>query len=274
LPVLRTRFKIAHFNDATFSSVAGFSGAKFLVGFFDGVNFSRNVVFRGATFRSASFDNAVFSDEALFDGAAFSSGISFVNAEMKSVTSFEAAVFRHQPPKFFGTKLHEGTVWRNVNWPTPTSRAEAGSFVDAYERLKLEMDRLKKHEDELDFFALELQSRRILAGRVRGLPNAIYGVLCDYGRSYVRPLVGLLVTVLVGALLYISHFGLSKYPRAFGLSVANTFGVFGFRKDFIDPHIMESLSRFLQIVSAFQTLVGLVLLFFFGLAIRNRFRMK
>jgi hypothetical protein len=38
--------------------------------------------------------------------------------------------------------------------------ADAGPFVDAYERLKLEMDRLKKHEAELDFFALELQSRR------------------------------------------------------------------------------------------------------------------
>src|SRR5437764_12915356 len=38
------------------------------------------------------------------------------------------------------------------------------SFIYAYERLKLEMDRLKKHEDELDFFARELQCRRILHG--------------------------------------------------------------------------------------------------------------
>jgi hypothetical protein len=40
----------------------------------------------------------------------------------------------------------------------------AGRFVDAYERLKLEMDRLRKHEDELEFFIRELQSRRIVVG--------------------------------------------------------------------------------------------------------------
>jgi hypothetical protein len=41
--------------------------------------------------------------------------------------------------------------------------------------LKLEVDRLKKHEDELNFFALELQSRRVEQGLVRGLPIALMG---------------------------------------------------------------------------------------------------
>jgi uncharacterized protein YjbI with pentapeptide repeats len=264
----------AFFHGAKFDGLTRFTNAKCAVVVFKGAKFCI-AEFRGAIFSQlASFDDAAFSDSAQFDHAAFGSPCSFVNAEMKGPTSFEAANFRSEPPRFFGAKLHEGTVWRHVHWPIPSIQAEAGPFVDAYERLKLEMDRLKKHEDELDFFALELQSRRVLAGGWRGLPIAIYGLLCDYRRSYVRPLVGLLVTVLVGALLCISYFGLSRYPRAFGLSVANTFDVFGFRKDFVDPHIIESLSRFLQIVSAFQTLVGIVLLFFFGLAVRNRFRMK
>jgi hypothetical protein len=107
-----------------------------------------------------------------------------------------------------------------------------------------------------------------------GLAIALYGFLCDYGRSFVRPFFGLIFTALVGAVLYFSHFGLSKYPLALGFSLANTFGVFGFRKDFIDPHVLQSLSRFLQIVAAMQTLVGIVLLFLLGLAVRNRFRMK
>src|SRR5215471_12831341 len=140
----------------------------------------------------------------------------------------------------------------------------------AYERLKLEMDRLKKHEDELDFFALELQSRKVLEG---GIAIAIYGLLCNYGRSYFLPLGWLLVTIVVGAALFLSHFGLSKYPQAIGLSLANTFGVLGFRKDFIDPNTIESLSRILKVVSAAQTVAGM-LLFCFGLAVRNRFRMK
>jgi hypothetical protein len=72
----------------------------------------------------------------------------------------------------------------------------------------------------------------------------------------------------------LTHFGLSKYPQAIGLSLANTFGVLGFRKDFIDPNTIEFLSRILKVVSAAQTVAGIVLLFCFGLAVRNRFRMK
>jgi hypothetical protein len=41
---------------------------------------------------------------------------------------------------------------------------EAKEFIRAYERLKLEMDRLKKHEDELDFFAREMQCRHAVLG--------------------------------------------------------------------------------------------------------------
>jgi hypothetical protein len=322
--------KLASFQDATFSGGTQFEGATFSqIASFIRATFSDRASFREAIFNNlANFDGATFFGLAQFERATFRSASSFVNAELKRPTSFEAVVFS-QPPRFFGAKLHEGTVWRHVEWPIPRDTTEAGEFVDAYERLKLEMDRLKKHEDELDFFALEMQSRRVLHtnwklisqanffGRVIRIPSlkipkttitpksrklfglslslpsftirartiapycptfgpviAFYGLLCDYGRSYIRPLSGLLVTVLVGAALDLPHFGLSKYPEAFGLSAANTFGVFGFRKDFIDPLVIESLSRLLKVVAAFQTVAGVVLIFLFGLAVRNRFRMK
>ena len=244
--------KEADFSYATFSNEAHF----------DGATFSGDVEFHGATFgRLTSFEYVTV--EAM---------IAFVNASMKGPTSFrewrvgEWATFR-EPPRFFGAQLHEGTVWRGVSWPIPRSRDGAGKYVDAYERLKLEMDRLKRHEDELYFFALETKSRGVLGGR-------IYGLLCDYGRSYFLPLGWLLVAIVVGAALFLSHFGLSKYPQAIGLSLANTFGVLGFRKDFINPNTIEALSRILKVVSAAQTVAGIVLLFCFGLAVRNRFRMK
>jgi hypothetical protein len=233
--------------------------------------------FRGASFSErAEFWAATFSGDASFEGATFRSSASFVNVRMKGPTSFKAVDFSSEPPRFFGAELHEGTVWRDVRWPKrPKNVADAGRFVDAYERLKLEMNRLGKHEDELDFFARELQSRRMVLHRPTfGLAIALYGLLCNYGRSYVRPLVGLLVTIAVGAALSVPHFGASKYARAIGLSLANTFAVFGLRKEFIDPQVIEGLSRALKIVSGVQTIAGIVLLFLFGLAVRNRFRMK
>jgi uncharacterized protein YjbI with pentapeptide repeats len=346
----------ADFSGATFSGMADFSGTTFSGSVdFSGTTFSGSVDFSGATFSDwAVFSGATFSDWAIFSGATFSgatfpgladfSGASFsganfrgasfrketlfVNAKMKGPTRFEDATFSTAPPGFFGAKLHEGTVWRGVKWPPPPrDRKEAGRFVDAYERLKLEMDRLKKHEDELLFFALEMQSRRVLYGdwqqvpelkifgrtipvppleipektiapkpcklfgqsftfspftikartirlprTVHGLAIALYGLLSDYGRSYVRPLCGLLITVAIGVLPFWWH--LCGFWQAVGLSFANTFGVLGFRKDLIDPQVLTTLPSLLKLVAVAQTIIGIVLLFLFGLAIRNRFRMK
>jgi hypothetical protein len=103
--------------------------------------------------------------------AKFQTSSSFVNAEMKDTTSFAGAIFKTEPLKFFGAKLHQGTVWRGIKWPPkPKDKKEAGAFIDAYACLKLEMDRLKKHEDELDCppSAPMRQIGRVEEGRISG----------------------------------------------------------------------------------------------------------
>jgi hypothetical protein len=259
-----------------------------------------------------------------------SGGLTFVNSQMKGIASFEAANFLVEPPRFFGAKLHEGTDWHGVQWPRRSPSAnDAVGFVNCYERLKLEMDRLKKHEDELNFFALEMRSRRVLYGNWRAIPKVTlfgrtihfsfdipaltfapkprrllgrtfrfpaltlpewkaslylpsagllighYGLLCDYGRSYVRPFFGLLLTVVVGTLAFWHHSAFhSAFHKALSLSVANTFGVLGFRKDFVSPEAMKPLSNILVAIAGVQTMAGAILLFLLGLAIRNRLRMR
>ena len=133
------------------------------------------------------------------------------------------------------------------------------------------MDRLKKHEDELNFFALELQSRRIEQGPVWGFPFAIYGVLSDYGRSYLRPLGALIVVAAIGAAAF-WYFDARNYGEALGLSAANTLNVFGFHKFF--NLAIETPFALLKVFSALQTILGAILLFLSGLGIRNKFRMK
>jgi hypothetical protein len=287
----------ASFDGVAFSGKASFNGAAFsgLGASFDGAAFSEGALFDGAAFSHlASFDNAAFFDWASFDGAAFSGGASFdgaafsggasfggaafgqessfVNAEMKGETFFEDAVFKTESPRFFGAKLHQGTVWRRIRWPPkPKNKDEAGTFIDAYACLKLEMDRLKKHEDELNFFALELQSRRIEQGPVWGFPFAIYGVLSDYGRSYLRPLGALFVVAAIGAGAF-WYFDARTYGEALGLSAANTLNVFGFRRNF--GLSIDTPFACLEVVSAVQTILGTILLFLFGLGVRNKFRMK
>jgi Pentapeptide repeats (9 copies) len=284
-------FSSANFGSTTFSRYAGFGSATFSgLADFRSATFSGLADFRSATLSGlADFESATFSGNTVFRNTRFSSAVlfvNFVNAEMKSDTEFDGAKFS-APPRFFGAKLHEGTTWHSARWPKPPKDIEtAARFVDAYERLKLEMDRLKKHEDELDFFARELQSRRVMRGLWRGLPIALYGALCDYGRSYVRPLAILVATVAAGAVPVWAQFGgfaattLASAGRklsvgeAIGLSFANAFGVFGVRKDLIDPHLIEILPGWLKVTAALQTGLGIVLLFLFSLSLRNRFRMR
>ena len=143
------------FEDVNFSATAGFDGARF----------SYWTSFRSATFANvASFIGARFSHTSSFERTTFYNWVHFENVAFESPTTFEDTIFGFAPPFFFGAKLQEGTVWRGIRWPRPKRAVHAGQFIDAYERLKLEMDRLRKHEDELNFFALEQQSRRILKG--------------------------------------------------------------------------------------------------------------
>jgi hypothetical protein len=133
------------------------------------------------------------------------------------------------------------------------------------------MDRLKMHEDELDFFALELQSRRVLLGPWRGWPIWLYGVLSAYGRSYMRPLGALLVVAAIGTWAF-WYFDARSCVEALEVSAANTLSVFGLHKVF--NLSSATPCAWLEVVSAVQTILGTILLFLFGLGMRNKFRMK
>jgi hypothetical protein len=143
------------------------------------------------------------------------------------------------------------------------------------------MDRLKKHSDELDFFALEQQCRRVVDGFWKGLPIAVYGFVSDYGRSYMRPLLLLVQTVLIGAIpllvvpLRIANTRVlqqSSAAEAIGISFANTLSILG--KPLIEADVLLGLPNWLKAVATVQTILGIAFLFLFGLGISNRFRMK
>jgi hypothetical protein len=131
------------------------------------------------------------------------------------------------------------------------------------------MDRLKKHEDELDFFARELQSRRVLLGPWKGVPIGVYGLLSDYGRSYLRPLVALVIVAAIGTGAF-WLFDARTFGEALGLGAANTLNVFGFRRDF--GLAVETPLAWLEVLAAVQGVLGTILLFLVGLGLRNRFR--
>lgn len=104
-----------------------------------------------------------------------------------------------------------------------------------------------------------------------GWPIFLYGVLSGYGRSYFRPLIALFVIAAIGAGTF-WYFDARTCGEALSLSAANTLNVFGFRRDF--GLASETPFALLYVLAAVQIILGTILLFLFGLGIRDRFRMK
>jgi uncharacterized protein YjbI with pentapeptide repeats len=141
-----------NFMHAIFTDNARFNNAKFYdSAYFNWVKFVELAAFNAADFKWIEFADAVFEAYANFSNAKFGRSAFFNKVDMKWRTDFTDAKFA-APPICYDAKFYEGTNWRRIEWPTPPEGgAVAEAFVDAYACLKREMDRLKKHEDELIF---------------------------------------------------------------------------------------------------------------------------
>jgi uncharacterized protein YjbI with pentapeptide repeats len=278
-----TFFEYADFESATFTGVTGFESAKFLhVADFNKAKFYGVADFRSAVFSmTANFISAAFSDTSNFTAAMFSSYIHFINAKFAGNTIFANARFDSRVPDFRGATMHEATEWHGIAWPKPLgSKDDAQQQVYAYERLKQEMERLKKHEDEQGFFRRELRARRGLSQTLSWgwFLNLAYQLSSNYGNSIGRPMLWLLGVFAAGAAIFAQapiHCGMSMPTRlAIKLSFANIFVFLPDKREIMTPEMITCLSDTTRAVSALQSVSGVALLFLLGLALRNRFRMK
>ncbi len=274
--------RTAIFVSATFSGYANFQSATFWTANFESATFTGGANFNSTTFSElAYFNSTTFSGGADFKSATFSSHIDFINSEFTAKTIFAHAHFISEVPDFRGAKLHEATEWHGVRWPSaPTDKTKAQVQVYAYERLKQEMERLKKHEDELLFFRKELRARRVLVPfwTAAWWFNTLYAVLSGYGQSTWKPLVGLCVLfLLVGAVfVWVPEItGTSMtIPQAASVSFASIFAIFPMPKGIMALDVFDSLSSLAKIILVVEAFFGTLLLFLLGVALRNRFRMR
>jgi hypothetical protein len=185
--------------------------------------------------------------------------------------------------------MHEATEWDDAFWPKPRrtrlrNRLHAQRQVYAYERLKQEMERLKKHEDEQRFFRRGLRARRGLSrlGSGEWFLNLAYQATSNYGQSICLPLIWLFGLFAMGSVFYALHMtmpsraalNLEAIPHAAALSFANVIPFVPITHEIINANAVAGLSRTDKIIGVVQTLLGTPLLFLLGLALRNRFRMR
>ena len=308
---INTEFEEAIFTNAQFKKKTIFQSTKFngLATFDDAIfndyiYFNEKVVFnREARFnrsefknianfthcifrRNANFNHSIFSSNLIMNLATTHEDIDFSNVRFLSGANFDACDFTY-PPQFFECNLHENTTFKHFNWPVPKFEHEALIFIPRYERLKLLMNRQNRYNSEHMFLREELKCREIalkknkdksLSDRFEICFSGIYGFASDYGWSISKPAIYLVIlwfslgTLIWGfeTLYCNSEVG---FLKSYAISFANLFNFLGFNKVYLSDEI-NSLSEISSVLSAIETILGIILMFLLLLALRNHYRMK
>ena len=281
------------FINCRFIGEAYFPDAKFISAFFHQAHFKDSCYFVDAEFvRDAFFTESIFTKLANFYGVEFHDVTSFDLAAAPSAVvplNFQDAKFFKHPPRFFGRALHEDTDWTGVTLPNAEAQAALprGLLKDdkrAYEQLWIKCGALGKVEDEHMFFRREMELTGRLAPWYTRVTYWLYHLVSDYGYSYWRPIAGMGGLWCLWSVFYALHFmardqlhlcmdRVELLLSIAGLSFANIFAVFGFYWRFpsdllADPTVMTVL------LTVSETLLGFVCLFFLGLGLRTRFRLR
>lgn len=295
----------ALFNGAHFAATASFSVAQFARRVeFQSAIFSHDTDFVATRFLDHSFfGSAGFMQSAFYNSAQFEGGSNFRFANFNSVTSFDDGRFNAQAafggvkfsrfvPSFFQCTMHDNTTFTlsSVYWPdVPKDKRDAESDKEAYRRLRQVSANQHNPEAEHFFLRQEMACDAILKEDwLSRFVVRAFGVFSSYGYSVWRPIAGLLATWGIGALLIQIVFawaivygtpprGMTEVPGlmdALGLGLANTFAIFGFRSYYLGEAYMIALPVLVKLIGGVQTVLGFIFLFFLGLGLRNRFRLK
>jgi hypothetical protein len=298
---LVTISNFADFSSATFSNYAIFGSTKFTG---EDPTFSKSADFSSATFsKLADFGSANFSKSAEFISATFAGptdlssikfcgDANFASARFSDVVNFldtKFAAERRSPEQSLETRcpIFAG---RQCTRP-PNGMAQFGQSPRTTEmprnRRSMPMNASSRRWSASRstrmssvFFRKGLRARRRLESPLSAtrLLNFLYEALSDYGQSIGRPLLWIVVSFAIGYFVFAGTpvFNGTHLTRAgaVALSFANIFSFLPIRREIMTPEMIAGLSNLAQIVGVAQSLLGGILLFLLGLALRNRFRMR
>jgi len=277
-------FRVIDFSYSLFDCISDFEKVKFhdLTRFEEAI-FKEDTYFLDIySYNKIDFSRKLSQKWLSFDQAVFERLSVFLDSKFEGSTSFLDSHFKNVVPIFFGATLHEGIDFHGVRWPAvSTEPEEARQQARAYERLKLEMDRLNRHGEELDFFARELEAKSRVPPLGLSLGIRAYGFFSDYGRSIRRPALTLAALWFFIGAIYTGISGM-VFPGPtlsitgwFGFSLASLFGLSGIRREFYPSVLSDQHVHWLvPVLSGVQSVLGAILVFLLLLAVRNRFRIK
>jgi hypothetical protein len=295
-----TGFQSANFVANTNFSLAQFHGnATFVSSIFEKELTIRNALFCSrADFPRVQFKGITDFAESKFHahGTDDRAGIRFTDAIFSKSTSFRECLFAQSYPEFTNSDIYPVTDFSadEALWPSGITSPKK----EARESCGIIRNLLAKKgltEDQHFFFRREMMFTSHHEALIRRIPYQIYRCLSDYGHSIARPLLWVTGVWIVGWALLWGYFAglcfedfsvhlrcwtppLTQKPEwngltAAGVSFSNLFPLYGFGRVFF-REVLETLPPALKFFSGLQTVISLPLLFFLGLGLRQRFRLR
>ncbi|WP_421701833.1 pentapeptide repeat-containing protein [Aliiroseovarius sp.] len=273
------------FKDSTFSREASFYGSTFLNGatflrttFCGSVDFDYSSFEHLAAFYGASFSGFAYFGEATF-GEFEACEVLFSESQFEKPTTFRNAHFSSHYPDFSGAVLHDKTTFsaRDDLWPSgPQDDPEQARASCAVIRHALGKQGLP--EEEHFFFRREMGFAGQIGPWWQRLPYRLFGAVSGYGHSIELPLRWLMLTFGLPFGIYLAALqegplGADDAFRALGLCFSNTFRFFGFQRLYFGE-FLQSADQLIAGLASAQTVFGYTFLFFLGLGLRTRFRLR
>lgn len=259
----------AIFIEARFGNSANFSRVGFL----------GNTDFTEAAFAAiAHFQDSVFAAK---DAKALAK-LEFSDCHFEKPANFLKARFKHKYPNLSGTIMHDRTPFsaEDIYWPstTPVDLEQAKATCGTIRHL---LGKQGLSEDEHYFYRREMEFGTQIGNFWRRLPYRLFGWFSGFGYSIERPVWWLFWLWFIPALLFASAFvtgqvatDVLQVVRASAISLANILNFLGLQKTLISPEALQNLHWALKILSGLQAVFGVVFLFFLGLGLRTRFRLR
>ena len=255
---------------------------------FEAAHFEDYASFGAAHFkRTADFSAAHFEGSANFGAAYFEGPANFSDGNFKAATTFDRVAFAW-PPLFHQAKPHQDTSFHEADFDVARAVVNDNA-ARAWQRLKVIMNGLHAHDQELRFFAYEMSVRGRMARWPVNWLYALYEGLSDYGRSMGLPVVWLAMLTVVFGLAYhgildqpnrsdraqfredVASFTLGNVlPAVGGLNPARR----ALYTRLFDNGRGIDIPFGIELLMIVQASLGIVLFFLLSLAIRNRFRIK
>ena len=305
---LETKFVYgANFFNANFMGIVYFSAE-----FCDTVNFHKakfmfNAYFTEAIFKkNATFDKVIFEGAANFTSAVFSSSayssVSFSRASLEN-SDFTNTQFINYAPSFYDAKIGAGIIletnaklWPHVknrmnNETDDNYKKRITDNQNAYENLSAHMKGLHKYHNEHFFYRQEMRCRqKFEKNSFTYCSYWLYEKFADYGygiepafrawRWHIFIGVGIIfIGAFVNAWLKCWKYGfwgtVESMFCSIPVSVANSHSFLFFNNGpFKGCYEYFEDNLFFNTIWAFQTILGVGLLFLVLLTLRTRFRLK